>query len=121
MAVRKIWPIVICAVVMLVGTAGPGEATMIAGEGTGSCGEWMHLRQEGGFKPIPAQAWILGYLSGANIWSGSPDFPDILRETDNDSLFAWIDNYCQAHPLEKVADAANQLTIELTKRHLSNP
>ncbi|WP_177200394.1 hypothetical protein [Paraburkholderia diazotrophica] len=41
---------------------------------------------------------------------------DILRDTDYDSLIAWMDNYCNTHPLERVSGGAAQLYIELQGR-----
>jgi hypothetical protein len=47
----------------------------------------------------------LGFLSGIdatiNVTKLSP-----LNGTDAQGVWAWIDNYCQAHPLDKLGDAA---------------
>ena len=33
---------------------------------------------------------------------------------DADAISAWMDNYCQAHPLDSIAKAADQFTLELS-------
>jgi len=41
---------------------------------------------------------------------------DISKGTDIDDITAWIDNYCAQHPLDRFADAASALVIELQGR-----
>ena len=67
------------------------------------------------------EGWVAGFLSGANsILAGSEYHIDTLEhasaETDVQGLWAWIDNYCQAHPLDAVAQAADALGGELIRR-----
>ena len=71
------------------------------------CGSWTAERRA---QPYNAElAWVLGYISRATE-SGR------LRKTDPDGIAGWIDNYCTQHPLERVSDAAYQLTVELSKK-----
>ena len=48
--------------------------------------------------------WVVGYLSGV----GAVDVAgyDPLNGMDAEGVFAWIDNYCRAHPLDKIEKAA---------------
>lgn len=41
---------------------------------------------------------------------------DILKGTDNASIFLWFDNYCQANPLKNMIDGADSLFDELVKQ-----
>jgi hypothetical protein len=63
---------------------------------------------------IPVQDWVVGYLTAYNEWV-APD-GNISAGTDNDGIAAWMDNYCQAHPLDNVARAARALVVELKAR-----
>ena len=63
--------------------------------------------------------WVAGYLSGANVEAGAnvdATEPEALIGTDFDGLMAWIDNYCQANPLDKVVEAAQALLQTLRSR-----
>ncbi len=55
--------------------------------------------------------WLLGYLSGLAVGASS----DYLRKLDNDSIFVYTDNYCQANPLKSLADAGVALILEASK------
>jgi hypothetical protein len=52
---------------------------------------------------------VLGYLSGASLWSGgTPDssrardkLSDWLANTPVDLLTLWAQNYCRSHPTEE--------------------
>ena len=37
---------------------------------------------------------------------------DFLKGIDSEAVFAWIDVYCQKHPLELIGDAAVRLLEE---------
>jgi hypothetical protein len=69
-----------------------------------SCGTWTKIR--GSNQARPAEQWVAGYLSGVNMTS---DKRDILGDTDGDGVMAWLDNYCQAHPLDKIIKATGSL------------
>ncbi len=67
------------------------------------------------------EGWVAGFLSGSNsILANSDAHIDVLEqakaETDAQGLWAWIDNYCQTHPLDAVAQAADALGGELIRR-----
>ena len=54
--------------------------------------------------------WIQGYVTGLN--SGLPasatDTGAIGEHIDIPALEVWIDNYCQAHPLDQIISAAQE-------------
>jgi hypothetical protein len=84
-------------------------AVTIHGAGLYSCGEWTVATPNNRGQFIP---WLQGYLSGLSAALQR----DVLQGTDRDAVVAWMDNYCRAHPLDKVADGAMRLFIELDKR-----
>ena len=49
--------------------------------------------------------WVLGFLSGMGSTRPVTKL-DPLHGTDKEAVWAWIDNYCAAHPLTALADAA---------------
>ena len=69
-----------------------------------SCGTWLAERKT---KEIWlfGGTWILGFMSGA----ASALDRNLLDGLDSEAVFAWMDRYCRAHPLDKIADAANRL------------
>lgn len=79
--------------------------------GVPSCGQWM-ARKASGADKATSEAWLLGYLSGLATGTRS----DILHDTDYDSLMVWMDNYCGAHPLDRVTGGAARLYLELQGR-----
>ena len=79
--------------------------------GVRSCGQWI-ARKSTDVDKAATEAWLLGYLSG--LATGSR--VDILHDTDYASLMAWMDNYCNAHPLERVSSGAAQLYLDLQGR-----
>jgi hypothetical protein len=89
------------------------QAYVMTGSGTVSCGSWSAHRREydpggkstiGSQKSMDESAWVLGFLSGIGFIHTNGADP--LDGVDADGVWAWIDNYCQAHPIENVGQAA---------------
>ena len=61
--------------------------------------------------------WVMGFLSAHNWHNANAGGPgDIASGTDLNGMLAWIDNYCAAHPLEKIVEATQALIVELSQR-----
>jgi hypothetical protein len=58
--------------------------------------------------------WVYGFLSAFNYYGTSEG--DIANGIDSNGLFAWIENYCAAHPLDTIAAATIALITDLSKR-----
>ncbi|MCA7988918.1 hypothetical protein [Burkholderia vietnamiensis] len=106
------------AALVLALTASSAHAVSI--RGFPSCGSWVEARTNArGAQPGAAESWVvlneqmwlLGYLSGLAVGASS----DYLRKLDNDSIFVYTDNYCQANPLKSLADAGVALILEASK------
>jgi hypothetical protein len=54
---------------------------------------------------------VLGWVSAAGYYAVQGE----LRDTDANSVAAWVDKYCRENPLNKVKDAAKSLIDELSK------
>jgi hypothetical protein len=98
-------------------------AQTIMGAGTASCGEWLRFRSfdgQSGHLGERAQlyqlhAWVDGFISGTNIAKGVQ--PDILSsKPSGPAMYAVVDNYCRANPLDNVASGAIALANELQSR-----
>jgi hypothetical protein len=71
------------------------------------------VRPEKNAETVQLKSWVQGYMSGANGYQHNADF---LIELDAPAIFAWLDNYCRQHPLEKLINASDALISELTMR-----
>ncbi len=81
--------------------------------GNQSCGEWVKYRTgKQNIFDLRNSALLVGYLSGAAIYSGL----DILKTVDMESLYLWMDKYCKKNPLSTTYDGADILFEELKKR-----
>jgi len=84
------------------------------GAGTFSCGQWVEEREAasrtGYF--INAQ-WVNGYLTGRQDGSFSLTEQQV---SDVAARSVWLDNYCQANPLDELLAAARGLWHELASR-----
>lgn len=54
------------------------------------------------------ESWVAGFVSGVGAAGFGP-----LRKTDAAALTTFMDQYCQAHPLESISSAARRLVAEL--------
>jgi hypothetical protein len=75
----------------------------VFGLGSDNCGMWLRHAQKEDAYHREAGIWLAGYLTANN----QRLFATGLRATvghgaDVDSGIAWIDQYCQAHPLKYV-------------------
>jgi hypothetical protein len=92
-------------------------AAMVIGEGLDSCGTWVAERNDAYFG-LKAQ-WVLGFLSGMNMRAnvdGVATTSDPIKQLDYQAALVWMDNYCKAHPIEKIGNAAAALMLELEHR-----
>jgi hypothetical protein len=98
------------------------QSVTTLGFGNKSCGSWVEARRANNATANIFEGWLAGFLSGSNsIIAANPALGvDILKEvsaqSDAQGLWAWIDNYCQIHPLNSVATAADALASELMRR-----
>jgi thioredoxin reductase len=77
--------------------------------GVVACGDWVKEKKKDSVVNAAHQAILVGFLSGIALATDK----DFLRGTTNESLFLWVDNYCQKTPLENIYMAGMHLSIEL--------
>ena len=87
----------------------------LLGSGNRPCGDWTTERRGKTDRSYEFAQWVLGYVTAVNIYVLQHD-DDVTKGTDNEDLLAWVDNYCGAHPLDKIEDAAEELLKVLTKK-----
>ena len=95
----------------MVAVSSPSEAGAEARQAP-SCGEWVVHREKSDTLALSNTSWLLGYLSGLAVSSGK----DYLSETDNASIYKWMDNYCRANPLRDLSHGGNALAVELARK-----
>ena len=80
--------------------------------GNDSCGSWTDHRKNRDNQIL--EGWVLGFVTGANFF-GQHDgrLGEGLGAT---AMFAWVDQYCAANPLDSVLQASIKLIVELKKR-----
>jgi hypothetical protein len=95
---------------------------VIIGIGAESCGTWTKERAKGGLNSAQAGQWMLGYITAFNALGPRPsnfdhqEAFDIAEGINGDGIKAWIDNWCQAHPLDDINASAIALIQKLRKR-----
>ena len=77
-----------------------------------SCGAWVADRTTHSFTEHTDEAWLTGVVTGMVLSSGA----DVLRDTDADSTYLWIDKYCTRNPSRTVSMGATVLFNELQKK-----
>jgi len=115
------------AALLLTATPAMAQSVTLMGLGSSSCGAWTAAKH-----PVPSSyntaapdiasaiagsrqvQWLLGYLSGANIWRAGSE--DALAGTELVGLEAWVSNYCAQNPLDNIHVAAHALMRELLDR-----
>lgn len=104
-------------IVVLAASANVASAAdrMVYGAGMVTCAEWQQHRSTGNkVANVQLQAWIDGFLTGYNVASEDVDF--IAPKPEDIAYYAWVDNYCSQHPLDKVMQAVLKLKDDLTAR-----
>jgi hypothetical protein len=84
------------------------------GVGGQSCGVWVDARKRN--EARSQGNWVLGYFSALNLWGVIGRDNDALKNVDANAIYHWLDNYCQANPLETIASAVGNLARELDRR-----
>ena len=79
----------------------------IAGLGNAPCEAWTAVRH--GQHKMDFEQWILGFLSGAGFAAHDKN---PLHGRNPDAVWAWIDNYCTAHPLNRIADGGAAFVLD---------
>ena len=104
-------------IVVILAVGAPARAVHMVGIGNRSCGSWIQARRQNPEQAHLLESWVGGYLSGANSIIAPATKRDVLSGgIDAEGLWAWIDNYCRAHPLDSVSEAADQLAADLVRR-----
>ncbi len=88
---------------------------VVLGPGVQSCGKWTADRQAGPnefHEWYNAVFWLQGYITALSSERGV----SLFEHVDNKAISAWLDNYCNANPLDTILDASRNLARELERR-----
>jgi hypothetical protein len=92
----------------------------VAGVGDGLCASWgsdfpprdgATLSPTKMFAEATKHAWVFGFVVGAAHMSETR-----LARVDADTVDAWMDTYCAAHPRTTIGNAAATLVAELARQ-----
>lgn len=87
------------------------KTVTVMGAGVQTCGTWLeHAAKDYRDYRVTDTQWVIGYVAGVN--DETPNFGDLLYGIDNNGLTGWLDQYCSAHPLDTLHDAARALVDE---------
>ena len=90
------------------------------GVGNLECGVWTQARQTGDVYAVWWKTlilgWVQGFVSGFNLYS--PDTIDINERSDAETIAGWVDTYCQEHPHDDIAGAAEAFLHKSKKKPL---
>ena len=95
--------------------AQPGDYDL-KGYGTNKCATWTAWRREK--QAGLAEQWILGFLSGVGyevVRNSAVD--NLLNGVDANAVWAWVDNYCLASPLNPIENAGAAFVVTHRPRH----
>ena len=88
----------------------PLQASAITIAGGTDCGRFIE-------NPDMYDQWIAGYLSGMNATLGKEGRSDplaVIKSSEQSNL--WLQNYCQANPLDTLQVAIHHLYAELVSK-----
>lgn len=86
----------------------------VIGIGGDNCAAWSAAWAPGGDKAAAYSmvSWVLGFIQHSDLVVSAP----LMRGQDPNSLKEWTSQYCAAHPLDSVFQAAMALETELIHR-----
>lgn len=114
--------LVIFALIAQTGTAAAADKMgryLVIGHGAEPCRHWVAERKKVSDRAQELESWIMGFVTATNVWR--PDTGDVTGGLDGPALFEWTDNYCKAHPNERLAEAARNLIFGLYELHRRTP
>ena len=84
------------------------SASAVQTRGATTCDQWLADNKNNGWEIVSDHFWLLGYLSGLAVGLNK----DFLVDSTNDSLYAWMDDYCQTNWSKGIGEAAQALAHE---------
>jgi hypothetical protein len=110
------------AILIALSPAPQNVVVMMVGAGNSSCGDWTSQKAGSDANQIEGKLirqayvhWLGGFVSGLN-YAYRATYGNITDGTDVNGIDGWVDNYCAAHPLDMVGQAAIALGAELRGR-----
>ena len=85
------------------------------------CGEWVKSRKTTvgtveGFSKLNVEAKLVAFLSGLAVGTQN----DFLKDSNLESLYLWMDIYCEKNPLSNSYEGASALALELSNKRRGN-
>jgi hypothetical protein len=101
---------ILLAGMLLAGEADAGSFR-VWGEGVILCDTWISDRHSDLTMVNHEFSWVEGYITGLNsgLPSTSSNNGQVGEHIAAEGAKVWLDNYCQSHPLDTLAQAADKL------------
>ena len=105
-------------IVFTLGTSAHCHATAVRGSnneagiyivGEVNCDEWINDHSHDLATASLEEYWLVGFLSGIAVGSKT----DFMENTDPNSIFKLMDNYCSSHLTDSTANGANEIMNDL--------
>ena len=94
----------------------PVDAQTIQGFGANTCGSWVQEHRKDSIIAGAQNSWMTGFLSAYNVYGPQATRSIAGRGSDYQGVEVWMTNYCAAHPLDNIAQAAVVLVQTLVDR-----
>jgi hypothetical protein len=93
---------------MLLAREAGAQTINVWGSGTVSCGTWVTNRSNNPDMVFMEFSWVQGFITGLNagLPIESSNNGHVGAHLDTNAAQVWLDNYCQAHPLDELSDAS---------------
>ena len=107
---------IILTAILILASAGSSHAqssdAALAGIGMISCGKYLAQRSDHTFR-LMTISWAQGFLSGMNMADYTTSKRPFVLLPDDESITAYIDEFCRKYPLESPAMGATRLYNEI--------
>ena len=105
--------LILLTTLALVSTNAWGDYS-VKGEGNYSCPEYVSAKRSNTAKLYSSITWVQGFITGVNHQRAQATDTDsfIAQDIPAASIARWLENYCQEHPADDVADAAEVFITE---------
>jgi len=91
----------------------------VKGEGNYSCPEYTSAKRSNTAKLYSSITWVQGFITGMNYQRARAEDTDsfIAQDIPAASIARWLENYCQEHPADDIADASEVFVAEHIERN----
>ena len=87
------------------------------GSGGTSCAEYMAIKQALPDVGKAIELWLLGYVSGLNLYAYAQNKTDVLANQSAADVIGFVQGYCSVNENRTLNNAANEYWFQISKRY----